>query len=605
MTEVDFSERYRWRHRPTGVIALEGPGARFNIAFDPSEQGINYAGLTFKNRCELRIDKDDLTLLVDRADIRAKDADGQIWVSRKVALAQKEVFAFFPDKGTAPVAHARKPPSPLTDATTHVPGKEAKTKEPDKRVIALGKDKADQLGYNPIYVFMNDRGTISLAGGSKFTIKNDRWALEKGDMLINCGQEPVKADDLVLMKGEYALVNEDGLKKGERNLISHDIEKDVDESKEKIVWSLPMDDSDKGEATLETALVRAELLSLIGKGEDAYSLFEKALRRAKDPEMKARAMAGMGGSLMTEGRNQEAEAMLDNAWKLAETGDTKARILVCQFNLSFAKRDFAEAQSRIDVAAGLAESPEIRAVVLMSRAAALVAQGRVRDGKKQFVRAGEHIEAAIRATKSPEKKAILKGVLAVILLSQSRFDEALARLAEAEELTADRQRKCHFILLEAGICLTANRLQDARTKCERLFQVAPSKDYKSEALMGFGEIAEKKGQPQMALSKYEEALKASESPGTRSKALFKVATSRLECGQIEAAREAFEEVIGLTKSPHRKARSMANIGLIFLRQNNPKEARSILEQALKLATRPSIRTQIQKLLDEAIRLAGE
>jgi hypothetical protein len=119
-----------------------------------------------------------------------------------------------PLRADAQSAKARsQPPSP-----SHQGVAEPKN-EPDQKLMALGKKKAAELGYNPLYAYMNDYGKTLMAEGTQASIRNGRFAVVKGDMFINVGEKPLKADNLILMKGEYALAGEDGMKKGEQNLV--------------------------------------------------------------------------------------------------------------------------------------------------------------------------------------------------------------------------------------------------------------------------------------------------------------------------------------------------------------------------------------------------
>lgn len=93
--------------------------------------------------------------------------------------------------------------------------------EVDETIIQAGRQKATQLGLNPIPVYVNEKGEIIIVQGTAFSIRNGRWALDNGDMLINAGSRPVPANGIILNKGEYAVVENYKIKKFPDTLISN------------------------------------------------------------------------------------------------------------------------------------------------------------------------------------------------------------------------------------------------------------------------------------------------------------------------------------------------------------------------------------------------
>lgn len=138
----------------------------------------------------------------------------------KAAMVEgQEADGIFWDGSTATIL---KPKGATQRGTSKPRSDSANATGPDENLIALGKKKAEELGYNPLYAFMSDQATIALAKGTQFSMRNGQFAIVKGDMFINVGEKPIKADNLTLMKGEYALAEEGGLKKGEQNLLSQE-----------------------------------------------------------------------------------------------------------------------------------------------------------------------------------------------------------------------------------------------------------------------------------------------------------------------------------------------------------------------------------------------
>jgi hypothetical protein len=87
-----------------------------------------------------------------------------------------------------------------------------------EELVSRGRDKAKQLGLNPIPVYTNEDGNIIIVQGTDFTINNNKWALAEGDMVINVGSDVVKAENVELNRGEYAKVEGGKVVKFRENL---------------------------------------------------------------------------------------------------------------------------------------------------------------------------------------------------------------------------------------------------------------------------------------------------------------------------------------------------------------------------------------------------
>jgi len=85
-----------------------------NILIDvgSSDKPVRYAGLVFREACTVNIEEDG-TLLVDKTDVGAVDANGRAWRSRSVSLNGKTVIAFFADSNPP----RREPPPDSAKAT--------------------------------------------------------------------------------------------------------------------------------------------------------------------------------------------------------------------------------------------------------------------------------------------------------------------------------------------------------------------------------------------------------------------------------------------------------------------------------------------------------
>jgi len=104
------------------------------------------------------------------------------------------------------------------------------TAKADENIIRAGREKARQMGFNPIPVYVDEKGEIIIVSGTQFSIRNGKWVLDNGDMLINAGDRPLPiAGGSVLKKGEYGVVKNYKLKKFQDNLIS-DLDKEKQES---------------------------------------------------------------------------------------------------------------------------------------------------------------------------------------------------------------------------------------------------------------------------------------------------------------------------------------------------------------------------------------
>ena len=92
--------------------------------------------------------------------------------------------------------------------------------EADERIVRAGIKKAKEMGFNPIPVYIDEKGEIIIVPGTSFSIRNGSWALVNGDMLINVGSRPVKAGRIVLNTGEYATIKNGKAEKQSGSLVS-------------------------------------------------------------------------------------------------------------------------------------------------------------------------------------------------------------------------------------------------------------------------------------------------------------------------------------------------------------------------------------------------
>lgn len=88
-----------------------------------------------------------------------------------------------------------------------------KSCEGDQKIIDAGKQKAKELGVNPIPVCIDDKDHIVIVGGAFFTMQDNKFVLANGDMLINTGTKIIKTQGVILGKGEYAIVKNNKLSK--------------------------------------------------------------------------------------------------------------------------------------------------------------------------------------------------------------------------------------------------------------------------------------------------------------------------------------------------------------------------------------------------------
>jgi len=98
-------------------------------------------------------------------------------------------------------------------------GEGEKNNEPKSAIIEASKSKAKELGYNPIAVYMKEKGgSLSITGGARLHVENNRQTFVEGDMVINVGELPVSfadfplldsftpSDKIILLKNEYAVL---------------------------------------------------------------------------------------------------------------------------------------------------------------------------------------------------------------------------------------------------------------------------------------------------------------------------------------------------------------------------------------------------------------
>lgn len=361
----------------------------------------------------------------------------------------------------------------------------------------------------------------------------------------------------------------------------------------------------RSQTDLETALVRAEILSMQGSSEEAYAAFEEVLNLAVDKETKARAIVGMAHILDIDGRSKEAQELYLKASGVTTNPDTKAMILIGQTGPLLQQRRLAEARTKVEEALGLATEPQTKAAAMMTASGLDIFEGDVERGRKRFIAAGEIVESAIRGSEDNEKKANFKLVLAIIFMAQSRWNDVETTIEEAFDLTENEENKCTILQFQGGIFSSRKQTEKARHTFEQALKLAPTPDHLAKCFTGLGEVAEYEGKPSEALANYDKALAKATSKETRSLALFKKGTVLMEQGSSQEAILSFEEVIRLTKSVHRKARSLANIGSALAGQGKLTEARRKLEEALSFPLRPSVKKQIENLLQKVKRATSK
>ena len=83
----------------------------------------------------------------------------------------------------------------------------------DQQIINAGKQRAEQMGHNPVCIYTNKTGGISITQ-SKFAIRQGKVKFIHGDMVINVGKEDVTVMETILKKGEYGIIKNDKLEKG-------------------------------------------------------------------------------------------------------------------------------------------------------------------------------------------------------------------------------------------------------------------------------------------------------------------------------------------------------------------------------------------------------
>ena len=90
----------------------------------------------------------------------------------------------------------------------------------NQEIIDAGVKKAKELGLNPIPMCEGADGNKYIPAGFVFNISNGDFALENGDMLINATRGTITAINVTLLRGEYAVIENDTARKGDGNLVS-------------------------------------------------------------------------------------------------------------------------------------------------------------------------------------------------------------------------------------------------------------------------------------------------------------------------------------------------------------------------------------------------
>ena len=73
----------------------------------------------------------------------------------------------------------------------------------DDKLITAARQKAKDLGYNPIICYTDENGKERMAG--QMTIRNNEFVIVEGDMVINLGNREFTAAGTILKKGEYCI----------------------------------------------------------------------------------------------------------------------------------------------------------------------------------------------------------------------------------------------------------------------------------------------------------------------------------------------------------------------------------------------------------------
>jgi hypothetical protein len=83
----------------------------------------------------------------------------------------------------------------------------------DQKLVDAGKQKAKQMGHNPVCIFVNKNESIVITQ-SLFTIKNSQATFVDGDMVINVGKDDATIWGTILKEGEYGIIKNGKLEKG-------------------------------------------------------------------------------------------------------------------------------------------------------------------------------------------------------------------------------------------------------------------------------------------------------------------------------------------------------------------------------------------------------
>lgn len=89
----------------------------------------------------------------------------------------------------------------------------------DQAIIAAGVAKAKELKANPVPLVSDKTGKVFIPKGYKFSIRNGRFSIAENDMLINATAKKITLAGTELQRGEYAVVKEGKVVKGEASLL--------------------------------------------------------------------------------------------------------------------------------------------------------------------------------------------------------------------------------------------------------------------------------------------------------------------------------------------------------------------------------------------------
>jgi len=194
------------------------PGIRnVQIAIDRNVKTTHYAGLAFVKPCTIDILPNG-TLLCHQEGIVCKDKDEKSWISRKVHVNNRDLYAFFPVQEPSansgqnseatqfPKSHPSESVGTQEYPATEINKKPNIDKYVNDNLVRAGKAKARAMGKNPICLASEERGVFIT--DSTGTIVNNQIVFVDNDMLINVGKSIIPVSQvpgLSLAPGEWAI----------------------------------------------------------------------------------------------------------------------------------------------------------------------------------------------------------------------------------------------------------------------------------------------------------------------------------------------------------------------------------------------------------------